>query len=112
MYDAGKKALRGYSYMAYVCRHEFEIPGFSMKPKIHAFHHILCDIQKQVKNRKSKFVLNPMCFNCETDEDFIGRIARHSRRISNRLASLRTLQMYRIKSKAVIRRFLKKQVRT
>jgi hypothetical protein len=105
----GRIAMKGYSFMARQCV-ALGRPGFSMKPKLHAFHHILNNMKKQL-DRGSPLVLSPLAFACEVNEDFIGRVSRQSRKVSNRTVKQRTIEYYRIKAKAVLSTYLKKRRR-
>ena len=45
------------------------------------------------------FALNPLIYACFTNEDVVGRLARLSRRVSPKLPSQRTLELYLIQCK-------------
>ena len=77
--------LANLSYQRSSCR-------FNLVPKLHCFHHICMDLRSQA--RTSNFALNPLSQCTFQDEDFVGRVARISRRVSPRLQSLRTIQRY------------------
>ena len=55
------------------------------------------------------WVPNPLMFGAEMNEDVIGKIARLSRKVSAKLTTLRTLELYLAKSKAIHNRFRRKK---
>lgn len=77
---------------------------FSMVPKIHSMLHFIADLRDALEQR-SPYIANPATFDCSMNEDFIGRIARQSRRISIRNAERSVLQAYLCKLKFVIKRY-------
>ena len=103
MLKSGYRLLKGYSFLAQRCiaeRRRF----FCMRPKCHYFHHMLWDLQIQVQRGDVAILNYAAVFNCEANEDFIGRISRVSRRVSPRLATLRTVQRYLIGCKMAFKR--------
>ena len=101
---AGFRLLRGYCYLAdYSVKHKL-IGGYNLRPKLHYFHHSLIDTQKRLQDNSTKWFLNHVAWNCEANEDYIGRQARISRRVDARTCSLRTLQRYLVKVRAVMAR--------
>jgi hypothetical protein len=105
VYKSGLTFLRGYKQLAALCE-EMNIRGFKLRPKLHSFHHILFDLSDGLQSQ-APLILSPMAFNCEANEDFIGRVSRLSRRVSQRLVSKRTLQLYSVTAKTVIRKHFK-----
>ena len=101
---AGFRLLKGYCYLADYSVKNKLIGGYNLRPKLHYFHHSLMDLQKRLQDPTVKWFLNPNCWNCEANEDYIGRQARISRRVDARTCSLRTLQRYLVKVRAVIAR--------
>lgn len=65
---------------------------FSCIPKLHAIHEIWAEMTRQME--LSEWTLNPACETCSVDEDFVGRTALLSRRVSPRLVSQRAIQRY------------------
>ena len=59
-------------------------------PNLHRLHHIMWELKCQ--GAANKYCANPLFLSCQTDEDFIGRPSRVSRRVSARLTIQRTLQ--------------------
>ena len=100
--EAGSKFYRGYLYMANLCI-QMKVAGFRLRPKIHYFHHLLYDVQLQLRT-DTRFILSSVAFLCEQNEDFIGRISRVSRRVAARSAGLRTTQRYLVKARCLLQR--------
>ena len=65
---------------------------FSCIPKIHAIHEIWAELERQIAI--SEWILNPACETCSLDEDFVGRAAVLTRRVSPRAISHRALRRY------------------
>ena len=102
MAQSGLRFIKGYAWLADRCiaeRRRF----YSLRPKLHFFQHTILDLQAQLE-RGDTHIISPSVWNCEANEDFIGRIARISRRVSPRLGSLRTIQYYLISCKLLFRR--------
>ena len=59
-------------------------------PKTHYIHHGALDILNTAQ--RSTFVINPLAFSNQTQEDFVGRAARISRRVAVPLVHLRVIQ--------------------
>lgn len=59
-------------------------------PNYHRLHHIFLLMRDQAQ--KGQFALNPLALGTQSDEDFIGRPSRISRRVSARTTIERTLQ--------------------
>ena len=76
---------------------------FSMVPKIHAMLHFIADLQECL-DKKIGYTLNISTFDCSMNEDFVGRIARQSRRISTKNAEDALIRVYLCKLKACIRK--------
>ena len=78
---------------------------FSLVPKLHSYMHICADLTDALS--ESRLAINPATYDCSVSEDFIGRIARHSRRISFRYIESGILNAWKVKMKFVINRFNK-----
>ena len=63
---------------------------FLLQPNLHRLHHIIRDFKHQAET--CTWVLNPLAFSTQPEEDYIGRPSRVSRRVSARLVVQRTLQ--------------------
>ena len=79
---------------------------FAMVPKAHAFDHIGHSL---VLSREAgcDVCVNPGLWDCSMSEDFIGHVARQSRRVSYKHVVENTLLMYKIKTKSVIKKIQK-----
>ena len=64
---------------------------FHLEPSLHLFEHMSVRIRTQLQ-KGSVRILSPATWLCEAGEDYIGKVARVSRRVSARLTSQRTLQ--------------------
>ena len=90
---SGLRLLRGYVYLANMCIGEKK-RYFSLKPKVHYYHHILVDMQQQVDLGHEVIFNYGAVFNCEGNEDMIGKVSRISRRVSPKKASRNTIEHY------------------
>ena len=63
---------------------------FLLQPNLHRLHHIVYELK--VDSQRLEWCFNPLAFSTQPDEDYIGRPARVSRRVSVRLGVQRTLQ--------------------
>ena len=70
---------------------------FHMEPSLHQFQHLGLRLKLLLQNSSVERLLSPCSFLCESGEDFIGRVARISRRAPPRNLCMRTLQRYLIK---------------
>ena len=103
------RMLRGYKF----CSSEvfkLSIPGYGLKPKLHALHHLAHDMQTQLNNGCPR-ILSPLAFNCESNEDMVGRVCRLSRRVSARTVNHRVFDRLFYKTKALLRRFMQNRRR-
>jgi len=85
----GIKFLQLYSDLARLA-HARGIQKFPLQPKFHYVNHTWLSMLDHCE--KSRWILNPLTFACQMQEDFIGRPARISRRVSPRAVSHRVLQ--------------------
>ena len=69
---------------------------FHIEPSLHLLRHKSVRV-RSILDTGAQRVLSPGCFLCESSEDFIGHVARLSRRCSARATCSRTLQRYLIK---------------
>ena len=102
MVASGFQLLRGYIWLAVHCM-DNDVGGFCLRPKVHYFHHQLWDMQCAL-GRGAQVLINPILFNCELCEDYIGRISLLSRRVSPKLCSLRVVQRHLVKMKCLLKR--------
>lgn len=70
---------------------------FHLEPTLHQYLHLGVRVRLILQNPRVQRVLSPCSFLCESGEDFIGRIARISRRAPARNLCMRTIQRYLIK---------------
>ena len=102
------RVLRGYQALGSKCL-GFSYRAFIQKPKNHALHHIAWAIKEQLLTGAG-YILNPEVYSAELDEDFIGRVARLSRRVDVRRQGQRVFQRIFLKFRAVRRRRLEGKV--
>ena len=68
---------------------------FHVEPSLHLYRHMAIRLRRLLE-RGCLRLLSPGAFLCENSEDFIGKVARTSRRCSARQTCNRTLQRYLI----------------
>ena len=85
-----------YTYLAHAM-HQAGMARFHLEPSLHLFQHKALRI-RMLLDKGAARVWSPASFLCESGEDYIGRVARVSRRVSARLTSQRTLQRVLIKT--------------
>lgn len=81
---------------------------FGMMPKLHACMHFRSDFDDSIQQQRL-LTLNPAVFDNSMSEDFIGKIARQSRRISFRKVEKQILLSYQTKAHFEIARFKKRR---
>ena len=68
---------------------------YNLTPKIHYFHHVVWCLRAAARDKQGlQRVYNPVCNSTSQCEDFIGNIARLSRRVSPKLPHSRVLRRY------------------
>ena len=77
--------------------HRLSIPRYHVQPSLHLFKHAAVRLQQQLNSGAAR-VLSPTVHLCENSEDFVGQVARISRRVAARTCGLQTLQRYLIKA--------------
>lgn len=102
-YLDGCRFIAGYCMLANQCLGHLNL--FGIKPKIHMWRHTLVQMRQSFE-RGSKVTLNPLAWNCDPNEDSIGRLSRLSRRLDSRGVSGRILQCFLIKAHILTRRHL------
>ena len=90
---SGLRLFRGYVFLANKCIRDKK-RYFSLKPKVHYYHHVLVDMQDQIDLSHEVIFNAAAAFNAEGNEDFIGKVSRISRRVSPKKASRRTIEHY------------------
>ena len=102
LHRSGLKLLRGYHFCAdYSIRHGYKL--FSLRPKCHYYAHMLWELHLQI-SADNEYVLSPGAWNCENDEDWIGKLSRLSRRVSPKTCSQRCIDRYLIGVKLLLNR--------
>ena len=104
MYESLHSFLAAYNQLAFLSLYTHAFTGYAKKSKIHMLAHEKQDLRKVLKTAKH-FALSPIAFACEGNEDMVGRLSRLSRRVSQKWAAHRTLDLYLIQCKTVHRRF-------
>ena len=99
---------QGYLRLAQHCLTK-RLALFGMTPKMHSLSHFRYDLDKAIRSGR-RMILNPACWDCSMSEDFIGRVARQSRRIAFKRNTFerQLLRMYLLKVKFVLARHVKK----
>ena len=82
---------------------DLQLAGFSLKPKFHCLKHLAYQLRKEIMSGK-RFCLSPLAYNCEGNEDHVGRVCKLGRSVSTRTISKRVIERYFLKTKALIRR--------
>ena len=77
--ELGFKFLRRYSELATLAKTRGECL-FVYQPKIHILHHFMVDLMESSSRNVAS--MNPLARSCQQSEDFIGRPARLSRRVT------------------------------
>lgn len=90
---AGESFLRSYSRSAQLS-FDRSLTRFPLRPKYHMFGHLVERMSRELAAGLP--VWNCLSDACPLDEDFIGKVCRLSRRVSNALTSQRTLELYLI----------------
>ena len=91
--EAGYRFLHCYSSLVlYSMEHKRLL--FNLVPKLHYLHHIVEDLRSSAAHPDVSLCFNPVG-NCTSQcEDFIGHIARLSRRVSPKVPHSRVLRRY------------------
>ena len=105
--QANHKFCSCYSFLAMHCL-ERGVSLFGMIPKFHALDHFRADFDDSLAAGLER-TLNPACFDNSCSEDFIGKIAKQSRRISYKNIESALLLAYCVKAKFVHDKFCKER---
>eukprot|EP00438_Fugacium_kawagutii_P035612 Skav231842 [mRNA] locus=scaffold2215:283811:285574:+ [translate_table: standard] len=96
MVEKGQSFLNGYCFLAnFALTNEWCL--FAIVPKAHFMRHMIQELEAQLASQ-SQLLLNPLCWDCSQNEDFIGRICRMGRKIDARVMGHRLLENYLIKA--------------
>jgi hypothetical protein len=71
--------------------------------------HTKHEISLLLQDESVEWVPNPLIFGAEMNEDVIGKIARLSRKVSAKLTTQRTLELYLTKCKAIHTRYRRRK---
>ena len=102
----GARFLKSYNFLAWLCLNKYDFPAFAMKPKLHMLGHTVFEVNQQLGKGNAR-ILSCLIFNCEANEDLIGRVARLSRRVHQTRVCERVLEHYLIKCHALYQKYLK-----
>ena len=100
---SASRFICAYAKLAYMT-YQRDLQLYAMVPKIHSFDHIKADLEPEPGR---EFYLNPATWCCSMSEDFVGRVARQSRRISYIKIVENTLLAYKIKCRFQLQRLKK-----
>ena len=89
--ESGHRFLTGYSSLVSMCLSQ-GLCLFKLRPKTHYLNHVFLRVYEEW--RESGTATNPCAESTFMSEDFVGRTARISRRVSPRSVALKTLQRY------------------
>ena len=95
LYLEGSRYINGYNLLAHQFLGRQNI--FGIKPKLHMWKHTLVEM-RQLLESGAEWVLNPLCFNNEGNEDAIGRLSRLSRRLDSRNVGEKVLMCFLVKA--------------
>ncbi|CAE7383534.1 unnamed protein product [Symbiodinium sp. CCMP2456] len=87
----GHKFLTAYSTLVNKC-YDLSLCLFKLRPKVHYLNHAFLKVFEEW--RASSSACNPLAESTFMSEDFVGRAARLSRRVSPRAIAIKTLQRY------------------
>ena len=92
--NLGLRFLRRYNTLAEQCVRENRAL-YIIQPKGHAFHHLMMSLLNSLENPSVQFLMNPLAWSTQCDEDFVGRPSRLSRRTKvGRSQVRRVIQRY------------------
>ncbi|OLQ13517.1 hypothetical protein AK812_SmicGene2482 [Symbiodinium microadriaticum] len=99
--EAGLFFLQAYGKCARICA-DRNLCRYNLTPKLHFWHHLCLRLHQGVQ-KDLLFLQNPLADSNFADEDFVGRIARLSRRVSPRMQSERTIGRYLVATRGQLR---------
>ena len=94
MIDSLKDVMANFKVAASYGFKVLNVPRFKYQPKFHQ----IAEVRFQLLEDRAKGIksLSPLTFNCQMDEDFVGRVAQMSRAVSSRAVHRKTLQRYKL----------------
>ena len=102
LYFACMRLVRGYRLLAKQAI-SVNVRAFVLKPKLHALHHVAHQLKTELEGGQI-LIQSPQSHACEINEDYIGRVARLSRRVNIRVCDLRIIERIFLKTRALIRK--------
>ena len=91
VFQSGHAVLMRYSALVQKC-YDRSLCLFKLRPKIHYLNHVFLRVYQEWL--RDGFAVNPLAEATFMSEDFVGKTARVSRRVSPRAVALKTLQRY------------------
>lgn len=105
LYELGTAFTNGFGLLAeYAMQNSQNL--FGIKPKLHFGRHILLELKLQI-DAQCDAIVSPVIYDCQQNEDLLGKICKLSRQIHSRVLMMRTLQFYLVKSAILCKRHLK-----
>ena len=105
--NASQQFGASYAHLAAHClRKKWTL--FGMVPKLHASMHFRTEMDDSLQENR-EWTLNPACFDNSMSEDFIGRVARQSRRISFKNVERTILSSYKVKLQFEVKDFKRRR---
>ena len=95
MAECSFQFCQAYQSLAEQC-HQLDLRRYHLEPSLHYFHHYYTDLMAKVR-ANHPWVMSPACDNAESDEDFVGRLARLSRCCHAGSVTHRVIDRYLIK---------------
>ena len=89
--ETGHGFLTGYTTLVSMCYNQ-SLCLFKLRPKVHYLNHVFLRVYEEWK--AAGCAINPLGEATFMSEDFVGRTARISRRVSTRAVAVKTMQRY------------------
>ena len=109
LYEVGTAFCTGYVLLADYAFQACECL-YSLKPKIHFHKHVLIDLKTQIDDGCDA-ILSPVSFDCQQNEDYIGRLCKLSRQVHSSTLMTRTIEFYLVKVAILSKRHLAPNLR-
>ena len=74
---------------------------FAIKPKLHFWRHVLVELKEQLDMQHGAIV-NPAMWDCQQNEDLIGKICSLAIKTDSRVQSQRVLEFYLFKASRLL----------
>ena len=102
LYEKGRALVCGYGWLAnYAFQHQECL--YALKPKLHFQMHALMELRAQLDGRHQA-ILSPVIWDCQQNEDCIGRVSKLSRILDSRVVTTRVLESYLVKAGILLQR--------